>query len=127
MSSHQVVGINTDGWDKAEGVKSEEMCFNEVPSLHQNCAMAYPRLDPVLHLARSIVCGVAFGIAVRWKCWGTIECGESLNEDGILGSTVEEDDEHGCCEANCEGQFVFVHGSWGAPVKNTLPCKQTRL
>ena len=90
--------------------------------------MAHPRLDPVLHLARPIVCGIAFGITVRWKLLGArIECGKALNKDGILGSAVEEDDEHCCCEANCEGEFVFVHGGWGEPVKNALPCKHNRL
>ena len=95
--------------------------------LTQNCAVAYPRLDPVLHLARPVVCGVAFGIAVGRKCGGArIECGKALNKDGILGSAVEEHNEHCCCEAHCEGEFVFVHSSWGEPVENSLPCKHYR-
>lgn len=96
--------------------------------LNQNCGMTYPRLDPVLHLARPIVCGVAFGIADSWKWWGArIECSKPLDKDGVLGSAVEEDNEHCCCEADCEGKFVFVHGSWSEPIKNALPYKHHRL
>lgn len=89
--------------------------------------MAYPRLDPVLHLARPVVSRVAFGIAFRWKSRGVrIERGKPLNEDGILGGAVEEDYEHCCREANCEGEFVFIHSSWSEPIKNALPCKHDR-
>ena len=96
--------------------------------MNQNCTLAYPRLDPVLHLARPIVSGVAFGIAVSGKGRGArIERGKPLNEDRVLGGAVEEDNKHCCREANCEGEFVFVHGGWGKPVKNALPCEHDRV
>lgn len=90
--------------------------------------MTHPRLDPVFHLARPIVGGVGLGIAVRGKDRGTrVECGKALHEDGILGGTVEEHDEHGGCEADSEGDFVFVHGRRCEPVKDALPCNHHRV
>lgn len=108
-------------------------CGNEVPVLQhrqakKNGAMAHPGLDPVLHLARPIVGGVGLGIAVRGKGRGArIECGKALHEDGVLGSTVEEHNEHCGCEAGREGDFMFVHGCWREPVKDALPCNHHRV
>lgn len=91
-------------------------------------AVAHPGLDPVLHLARAIVGGVELGIADRGKGLGIrVECGKALHEDGVLGGTVEEHDEHGGCEADGEGDFVFVHGCWGEPVKDALACNHHRV
>jgi hypothetical protein len=83
----------------------------------------HPRLDPVLHLPRSIVRGVCAGVAVSidyWCIW--VEGGKLLYKDWVLGRTVEEDDEHHGGEAHCEGQLVFVHSCWCEPVKDAFTC-----
>ena len=86
----------------------------------------YPCFDPVLQLARPIIEGCAGGIAglslcnIVRPCW--VEAGKLGEEDWELGSAVEEDDEHGCGEADSEGQLMLVHGCWSEPVKDTLPC-----
>lgn len=86
----------------------------------------YPRPDPVLHLTGTIVRGGAVGIAglsigslssIAW-----VEGDKLVEEDGELGSAVEEDNEHGSCEADCKGKLVLVHGCWREPVKDALPC-----
>lgn len=86
-------------------------------------AITHPRLDPVLHLPRSIVRGVCAGVAVSidyWCIW--VEGGKLLYKDWVLGRTVEEDDEHHGGEAHCEGQLVFVHSCWCEPVKDAFTC-----
>lgn len=81
----------------------------------------------MLHLARAIVQRCAVGIAglnigsIRGICW--VEAGKLVEEDGELGSAVEEDDEHGGGKADCEGQLVLVHGSWCEPIKDSLTCQ----
>ena len=81
----------------------------------------------MLHLARPIVRGVTLGIAVgRQGRRARIERTKLLNKDWILGRTIEEDNEHHGCEADCERDFVLVHGSWRKPVKNTLACKEAQ-
>lgn len=79
----------------------------------------------MLHLARPIVGGVALGIAVGRHDRSTrIDNSKLLNKDWVLCRTVEEDDEHHGCEADCEGELVFVHGSRCEPVKDALACNQ---
>ena len=79
----------------------------------------------MLHLARAIVRSVALGITGARSHVRSVRIDHCklLHEDWVLRGTVEEDDEHHGGEADCEGQLVFVHGGWGEPIKDALPCK----
>ena len=85
----------------------------------------------MLHLSRAIVQGCAVGVAClssrSLRRIGWVEAGKLVEEDGELSSTVEEDDEHGGREADCEWQLVLVHGCWREPVEDALPCRLRKL
>ena len=88
---------------------------------------AHPSFDPMLHLAGSIVGGIALVIAARHNHRSTrIHFGKLLNKDWVLCRAVEEDDEHHGGEEDGEWKLVFVHGGRCEPVKDALPWKQVQ-